>query len=164
MSERINAKTGTGIEDRLKGVLDGDMLDNALNFVAHLRSIGMTSDSGSRFHYKDEYTCILVFFKDKMHPSGLWVICDCPIEEYDGFPLDESLKEFARANVKICTGECGCSNWPRGGDKYIFGREFKSICSSEIQFLNPSAGELVKIKQLMDYWKLMIDEGMYKGR
>ena len=164
MFEQNNMNNKPSVEDKLKDVLSGEMLENALGFVAHLRSVGMTSDDDNRFYYKGEFTCILVFFKDNNFSDGLWVVCDCPIEEYDGFPLSEDLKEFARANVKICTGECGCPDWPRGGDKMVFGQEYKSICSSEIQFLNPDAEALVNVKMLMDYWKLMIDEGKYKGR
>ena len=163
MSEK-NETVAMEIGDRLKGVLSGDMLTNALDFTAYLNEIGMTCDKDNRFYYMGEYTCILVFFKDEENPNGLWVICDCPIEEYDGFPLGEDLKDFARANVKICTGECGCPDWPRGGDKAVFGQDYKSICSSEIQFINPDAEALKKVKLLMDYWKLMIDEGKYKGR
>ena len=156
MSEK-NETIEVAIENKLKGVLSGDILKNALDFTAYLKEIGMTYDKDNRFYYMGEYTCILIFFKDEENPSGLWVICDCPITEHDGYPLDDDLKEFARANVMICNGQCGCKDWPRGGDKTIFGQEYKSVCSSEIQFINPDAEALVKVKKLMEFWKYIIE-------
>ena len=168
MSEQNNTNANTTVEDKLKDVLSGDALTNALDFVAHLRSIGMTPDENNRFYFMGEYTCILVFFPHNDFPDGMWFICDCPIEEYDGFPLDESLKEFARANVQKCGDGSGCGgdcgHEARRATKKIFGKEYNSLCSSEIQFFDPNAEALVKVKKLMDYWKLMIAEGKYKGR
>jgi len=162
MSEQNNVNTNLTVEDKLKNTLSGDALNNALDFVAHLRAIGMTPED-TRFFYKGEYTCIIIFFKDENHPSGCWFICDCPIEEYDGFPLDENIKAFARTNVAMCRN-CGCGHENMGANKMIFGQYFEGICSSECQFIEPDAEALEKIKKLMDYWKLMIDEGKYKGR
>jgi len=146
------------IEERFGDVLSGETLANALDFTAFLREIGMTPDDDGRFHYRGEFTCIIIFFKDDEYPFGLWVICDCPIAEHEGYPMDEELKEFARSNVMICSGKCGCEAWPRGGDKTIFGREYKSLCSSEIQFINPNAEALIKIKELMKMWRFIIDD------
>ena len=145
------------VENELKKVLSGETLENALDFVAFLREAGMTThpDNPNRFCYMGKETCILVFFEHENFPSGLWVICDCPIDGHDGFPIDESLKEFARANVKVCDKCCGCPV-PRGGDKRIWGKEYKGVCSSEIQFVNPDAKALEKIKVLMELWKHQI--------
>ena len=150
------------VEDKLKQTLSGDTLNNALDFVAYLRAIGMIPED-TRFFYKGEHTCIIISFEHENHPSGYWGIYDCPIEEYNGFPLDENVKEFARANVAICRN-CGCGHENMGANKMVFGQHFEGICSSECQFHDPDAEAVEKIKKLMDYWKLMIDKGMYKGR
>jgi len=145
MSKRI-------IEDELRKALSGDLLENVLNFVAYLKEIGMTihPDDPNRFTYMGEYTCILVFFDDMLF------ICDCPICEHDGFPIEESLKEFAQANVKKCDNHQECDHEAKGATKTIFGKEFDNLCSSEIQFFNPDAESFEKIKKLMEYWKLII--------
>ncbi len=160
MSEHKHQNTYPQIGTKLTSALCGDALDNALGFAAFLLDKGMTPgpvlDSSIRFNYMGAETCILVFFKDEANPSGVWVICDCPIREHDGFPLDESLQAFARAHVMICRGEHGCPGWPRGGDKEIFGQAFKSLCSSEIHFIDPDAEALAKIRKLMEYWMLII--------
>ena len=157
MSEQEKKPT---IEDGLRKALSGDLLENALDFVAYLKEIGMTihPDDPNRFTYMGEYTCILVFF------DGMLFICDCPICEYDGLPLDVSLQEFALANIKKCEHHDGCDDKARAATKTIFGKEIDNLCSSEIQFFNLDATGFEKIKKLMDYWKLAIIESKYKGR
>ena len=154
--------TTPSVEDKLKAVLKGDTLTNALDFVAHLRAMGMTTED-TRFFYKGQHTCIIIAFEHEDFPDGYWGIYDCPIEEYDGFPLDEDAKALARANVAMCRG-CGCDHENRGANKMIFGQYFEGLCSSECQFHAPDAEALVGIKKLMDYWKIMIDEDEYNGR
>jgi hypothetical protein len=94
MIEQNNTGTRPEIEEKLKDTLSGGLLENALDFVAFLREIGMTPDENNRFHYMGEMTCILVFFKDANNPHGMLFVCDCPIREHDGFPIDESVKKF----------------------------------------------------------------------
>ena len=147
------------IKNNLKDALSGDPLTNALDFVAYLKNIGM-SDDGARVYYKDQMMCILITFKDTHNPSGGLCICDCPISEHDGFPIDESVKELVRANVKICES-CGsggdCGHKERGATKAIFSKKYDNLCSSEVMFINPDAREFEKIKVLMDLWKHKID-------
>ena len=147
------------IESNLKDTLSGETLENALDFVAYLKENGMTDD-GSRFYYKDELMCILILFKDEHNPSGGLCIFDSPFREHEGFPIDESVKEFARANVKKCEN-CGsggsCGHKEQGATKAIFGKEYDNLCSSEIMFVNPDAGGMEKIKKLMDLWKFKLD-------
>jgi len=144
------------LETRLQQCLTGETLHNSLNFVAYLKETGMTTttETSGYFTYMGELICIIIEFEvSDEHPEGMWIICDCQATQHDVLPLDEKLKEFLHANVSICTGECGCKDWPRGGDKIIFGQEFKSVCSSEIKYINPSSGELEKVKMLMELWK-----------
>ncbi|MCL2603771.1 MAG: hypothetical protein FWD90_04770 [Defluviitaleaceae bacterium] len=161
MANEGNNGIAQAIERALAAPLRGDYLKNALDFTAFLTGIGMTPDPIEevtiRFNYGGELTCILVFFKVDNDPNGLWVVCDCPISEYAGFPLSEELMNFARANVKICDA-CGCDHKERGATKSIFGKEYENLCSSEIQFLNPDTHALEKIKTFMEFWKHIIDD------
>jgi hypothetical protein len=129
-------------------------LSNALDYAAFLRASGMTNDDeyASNFYYMGEPTCVLLCFEDERYPSGLWGAYNSPIDEFEGMPLDEDLKEFSRANVRICSGECGCPNWPRGGSQTVFGKRFDSVCSSVITYHNPDAESLPKMKRMMEYW------------
>ena len=131
------------IEDSMKEVLGGELLENALNFVAHLKKSGMTLD-GNRFYYKGEMMCVIIWKKDENNPNGEWFICDCPLHEHDGFPIDESVVKYAQASVSKCRN-CGCSHEARGATKLIFGKEYDNLCSSEIAFINPNAEEMEKI-------------------
>jgi len=157
MSKQNNENTSHEIEDKLKNTLSGDALKNALDFVAFLRASGFTLEK-NRFFYMSVPTCLLLWFDHPDFPTGYWGIYDCPICEYDGIPLDESLKEFARANVRICKGKCGCLDWPRGGNQTVFGKEFNGACNSVIVFHDPDTHAVEKVKKLMEYWKLIINE------
>ena len=148
------------IEQVFKKQLSGDTLKNALDFVAFVRAKGWTNDDkySSNFYYMGEPAFVLLCFENENYPEGEWGIYNYPISDYEGFPLDESMKEFLWANVRFCKGQCGCPNWPRGGNQTVYGKEFESVCSSTIMFPNPDAEALEKIKALMDHWRLIIGD------
>lgn len=148
------------IEEEFINALRGGTLANALDFVAFARANGWTNDDEyrSNFYYMGKPTFVLLCFENEKYPDGEWGIYNYPTSEHDDFPLDEGMKEFLWANVRICTGECGCPNWPRGGDKMVYGKEYKSVCSSTIMFQNPEAEALEKIKALMERWKRIIEK------
>jgi len=153
MSDHNNADTR--VESTINRTLSGDALKNALDFVAFMRASGFKTDDeyGCNFYYMGEPTCVFLCFEPSENfPSGFWGIYNYPIDEYEGFPLDECYKEHARANVRICTGECGCPNWPRGGNQKVYGKDFESVCSSVVCFFNPDAEALETIKEMMEYW------------
>jgi hypothetical protein len=62
-----------------------------------------------------------------------------------------------RDNVKVCKGECGCKEWPRGGSLTIFGENFDSVCSSYFIFITPDDAALENIKKLTDLTKAAAD-------
>ena len=150
------------IEDKLKDTLSGDLLTNALDLVDYLKKNEMsngTEPGDTRFYYKGELMCILIFFKDENHPSGGGLmIFDCPLTEHEDFSIDKSVKEFVWDNIHNC-GSCGgsCDHKERGATKVVFGKEYENLCSSEIAFFDPDAEAIVKIKKLMDLWKFKID-------
>ena len=162
MSEQNS--TDTRVEDVMKNILRGETLKNALDFIAFMRASGFTTDDeyGNNFYYMGEPGNVLLCWNNEKYPEGEWGIFNSPIREYGGLPLDESLKEFSRANVRICTGECGCPTWPRGGNQTVFGKEYQHLCSSVIVFMVPDAEALEKIKKLVEYMKLIITEEVNK--
>ena len=135
------------IDDEILVKLDGHMQKNALDFVAYMRTAGMTNhaDMANAFLYDDKWVCILII------DNGGWTIYDNPLtKHYDDFRIDEELKKFAWANVHICaTGHCDSSPGVR---KTIFGKEYENVCTSEVAFRNPNAETLQKITQMIDIW------------
>ena len=128
------------------------MKKNALEFVAYLRAAGMTNHTtySNAFTYNGKWVCILLI------GDGEWTMYDHPLtQQYDDFPVEQHLKEFAWAHVHICTGG-HCKDEP-GFRKTIFGKEFDNVCSSEVEFINPDAEALKKIMQMIEIWKLSIE-------
>jgi len=156
MPEQSNAQAKIG--DKLHRVISGDKLRDAQDFVAYLFSMGMTplndEDGNVRFGYKGQLTCIIVYWKD------CWIICDAPASDSERFRIDEDLKEFAWLHVKTCNvfkgNPCGCGSEP-GKNFTVFGKDYKNICTSELQFFNPDAKILVNVKRLMALWVYKID-------
>jgi hypothetical protein len=142
------------IEEKLKDTLSGELLINALDFVAYLRSIGMTPGEGeTRFYYMGQFACIIIY------DSDWWMVCDCPTKEHKSFPIDESVKEYAWASVKQCDkcgGADGCGHEDMGAAKEIFGKRYENLCSSECHFFDPNGDDLVKLKKLMELWTHII--------
>ena len=159
MSENNTENIQPQIEDKIKEALNGEALRNALDFVAFLKDIGMTpcpENPYARFRYKDYYTCIVLY----PFPENGWIIGDCPVDETDGFLLEESVKEFVWENIVSCCGGCGCPEWKKEKDRTIFGKKYKSVCSCTVQFHNPDADALIKIKKLMELWIHIMDDSM----
>lgn len=144
------------IECNINNNLCGEALTNALDFISYLKRKGMTADDGARFCYKGQMMCIIIIMKNEKNPNGEWFICDCPIYEHAGYPINENVKLFVQENVQKCRS-CGCDHEARGATKIIFGKEYENLCSSEVAFINPDAEALEKIKVLMDLWVYKID-------
>jgi len=139
--------TSITAEDYFKGKLIGDRLDDARNLITFLADNGiMPGGGGGDFWiYRDKGLFVIHAYGDE---DNNWFIYG-HLENLESFPIDEGMKEFVWKNIRICTGQCGCPNWPRGGDKTVFGKEFKSVCSSVFMFQNPKNETLENIKKLV---------------
>ena len=161
MSEN-NESIRPKIEDEINDSQMDDLLKkNALDFVAYLRANGMTTDANhsKAFKYMDKFVCILDIYP--VDNIVGWTIIDSPIctSEYNDFPLDEHLKEFAWEHVTNCVN-CGCGNRP--GTQKILGKEFDNVCTYFVVFRNPDAETLQKVIQLIEVLKHYIDENVNK--
>jgi len=158
MSESKN--TQLKIENDLSDALSGSKLENALDFIAYMKASGMTphTEHQGAFEYRGEWVCIVCIIPLDGEPS--WVIFDNPLtSKLDDFPVDSPLKEFAWANVNICTscgGSSGCGSQP-GRRKTIFGKVFDNVCTSDVAFWNPDGVALDKIKRMISIWKESVD-------
>jgi len=185
MPESSNAEVFAKIEEETRTYLSGDNLRIALDFIAYLRESGRTwvlSDYHPEFYYMGELTCLIAYRKSALDkatirklrrkikkagnrfeydPSSSWNICcwqhEDDIYEPDGFPADEGLKEFARANVWKCI-RCGGCDAPGGGCRTVFGKEYDNACCNVFQLANPDDEMLEHIKKLMELQKHIIAE------
>jgi len=152
MSEENNTDVFAKIEEKIRDSQSGDNLKNALGLVAYLRESGRTCKFGAHpeFYYMGEFTCLIVC-------EEFLVCCwegECDLYEPDGFPVDDSLKEFARANVVKCFG-CGGCDGLGPVRRTVFGKEYDGACCNIFHFHSPDGETLEKIIKLMELQKYM---------
>ena len=167
MSEQ---KNNLQIEEEINEKLTGDLQKNALKFIEFLKTKDMTVDAvhSSVFRYHGEAVCVVVLHPNYDENLGWNVylgdydssICS---GDYENFPIDEQLKEFAWTHKHTCghflsNGEvCGCGNQP-GKSFKILGKEFDNICTSLMWFGNADGETLEKLMKLVEIWIRCIDE------
>ena len=169
MSEQPNPK----IEDFINELLDGEMRENALDFVAWLRAnkfgISATSNSLSwKVTCKGKTVCrIMDMTKDR------WHIENYPDNVERQLELTKGLEELiVRENMQdviwthMTARKCRLCNPERcakqfGGDaatftgctKVYFGREFKHLCKYTSDFYNPDKRAVECNKKICDLKK-----------
>ena len=121
-----------GIEDIMREHLSGDMLANALDFVAYMKSNDMSFKDGA-VHYKDNAVCYMHFGtsesgkeEDYPNPWTIWMDGDYSEERADA-PIGEQMKEFIWTNCINKCGNCGSDCSP-GKSAVIFGKKFDNLC------------------------------------
>ena len=154
----------TQFVEYIKENFTGDTQKNALNFVQHITSLGMTG-SGSmndgQFVYKGVKVCN-TYFGNSSHNPGypepwtMWGFGDYS-KEVEGVQIDERMKEIAWLNLCICD-DCKAS-WCNRSEKreIVFDRDFENICHGAFCFTDPNADEVACMKSLMEMQKCAID-------
>lgn len=160
MSEQ---KSHVKIEDTINEILEGELRENALNFVAYLNADKLSPvplpyemDNGKTIGYKIPYNGHFLGWI-LINEDGNWCF---QIFNYLDFgegvhseERDEKFKETVYAHVKICGSPCYDECW-RAKDVKIFGKEFKSVCSQHSRdFVNPDSQTIAHIKKLIHYSK-----------
>jgi len=143
------------IEDAFNAFLIGDTLKNALDFAEFLRANELVYDGEHEIHYKDKLACYIDPPNEIEHRWRVWTVGDYS-REYEGFPIDERMKEIAWANVVKC-GYCNGVDCAPGKAELIFGKEFANVCngadSLAMRFANPDAEALERLKRLVELRK-----------
>ena len=145
------------IEDVVNEALKDDAQRNALDFVAHLKTIGVTLDDSDNYFwnavYKGKGMCVINV--DTEHTSFDIFVNDFPVAWENG-PVDERTKEIVWANVRphdpTCHGKCS-----PGSRKVIFGKTFDNLCRSFLGIYTPDAKTTACTIKLMDGLKNDID-------
>ena len=152
-----------GFEDSINKFLSGDARQNALSFVQHLASLGVTfgDDGGSRPKYKGVTMCDLHIDGETGGYPGPWTIWIYWIHwtHAENIPNDEHFKDIIWANIDYCR-KChgGNTEWCKSDKKKtIFGRDFDNVCQSAIAFTDPDAEAVECAKKLMNMIKHAID-------
>ena len=149
------------LRDEINEQLTGDLQKDALEFLAYLESDELALDSVG------EPICCMLIHPIQNQPYWNLYIGGYPSliykTERQDLPIDDELKELVWSLVKVCTHfktngkECGCGQQP-GFNLTIFGKKFDSCCHCPIWFGNPDAETVVKIKKLIEAWKLCVAE------
>ena len=152
------------IEDAIADVLNGDVLKNALNFIAYLRENKMNPAWSATNAWKVTYKTFTVCFL-RLHgaadyhnlAAGSWHILPF-IGEYESDLLSNELKEIVWANKKKCQlcGQCALQL------NTIFGKEFDTACEGSILFVNPNAEAIECVKKMIALRRNAIQEGNTK--
>ena len=152
------------LEDVLNDYLEGDNLQNALNFTAWLRANKMapqyisgylTGDMGMSWSVtygkkenKANRVCHIKLYNNSWHicPSG---------DYYDDFKNNVELEQLITSNLNPCTGiETRCSHMCNSGMGHtmtFFGKEFNKLCGGfTIRLRNIEDAMLEKVKKVIE--------------
>lgn len=149
------------IEDIIGDVLNGDVLMNALNFIAYLRENKMTSQWSAtnvwKVSYKTYSICFMrLYGAAEYHnlEADSWHIVPF-IGEYEDISLSDEFKEIVWANKETCQrcGKCALEL------SQIFGRKFDYACEKSIVFTNPDAKNIECAIKLVELRRNAIREG-----
>jgi len=134
MSEQNTVSNTYTFENVIRDKLTGKTQQNALDYIAFLKANGIPGDDV--YYVPGAYLCNI----HQVDHTG-WHISMEHIDsilcrsEYQDFPVDEKVKEFAWAHVSKC-GNHGCGFNP-GRRVMLFGKELHHTCFGLMGFENP---------------------------
>jgi hypothetical protein len=133
------------IEDAAGKILEGEKLQNLLDFAAWLRSNEMPPIWVHWCRWRIKPICDI----DVSYGAGIWhwnINFNPWIFYEDDLPLDERSKKIAWAHVRLCKNCGGCGP---GGRLMLLGKEFERVCHQTLTFWNPGTEEIECMKQLI---------------
>ncbi len=150
------------IEEVIVGILDGDALQNALDFISFLRANKMsptlTAANAWAVSYKGQRVCyIRVAGTAYYHnlENGSWHIahvnygCTKLIgytDDSEQYISDEKLNDIVLDKVKSCTR---CANCKRGNSLTILEKQFDEVCHTWLLMKNPNADAVNCAKKIV---------------
>ena len=141
------------IEETIADVLDGDALENALDFVSFLRANKLSPRWASlnawAVSYKNQRVCYIRLSGTAHYhnlENGSWHInhvnygkTDLVGDDNEQFVSDEALKDMVWGNVKYCTR---CYNCKTGNVVTLLGKQFDEVCHSWFMMKNPDVSAI----------------------
>lgn len=147
------------IEDYVKEYLDGQARQNALDFIAFLRSSGFDFYKDNNGYWKDkvyywvklgEERLCFIAIKDPEEPENLWTVWSDDSSAYEADIPEEDVKHIAWEHIDFCA-HCGsCSGGKR---KTVFGKTFDDVCGCTFRVDDPSARDLLFLKKMIEIRK-----------
>ena len=150
------------VENAIKEKLTGDTQKNAMDFIVFLRANEFTlkehEEHGHSWSviYKGIFPVLIHF-----DVAGFELVIDlCTRDFYGDGILDNDLKEFIWAHTVNCPDGCDGTTICDRSQKNIkiFGKEYKNICITPLQILNPNANDFAQTKKLFLLLKQNIDD------
>ena len=149
------------LEDALNELVNGDVLKNALDFVAYLRANKMspawTTPNSWKVSCKGKGVCYIKIGPMPGHhrlENGSWLINfhGSFARDYEPFFASEKLKKNAWANIKHCwkcNEDCVAEKkWVRAP---VLGKEFDNVCKNiRVVMTNPNAETVECAKALVE--------------
>ena len=146
------------IEDKMKNVLSGNKLKNALEFASFLRENELSPewhDSGHGWDVVCNNESVgFIAVNGALTKSDSWTIWFNSCDFDESVSVDKNLKETAWKHASICGNfssggkDCGCGDQP-GFSRMIFGKKFENRCHSPLMFENPDDKTLENVKKLI---------------
>ena len=143
------------LKQMMSSVLNGDVLENALDFAEFLTANAMNV-ADAEISYQGKPVAYMHLGAGDVCPSPwtIWTEGDYTTDS-ETISLDSEQKALAWDKVDPCAS-CGGECAP-GTNRTIFGREFSNICNAVMVFYQPNAEELVTLKKLLTIRKFQID-------
>ncbi len=152
------------IENILSDVLNGDVLKNALGFIAYLRENRINPQWSAtnvwKISYKSFSMCFIRAYGAAEYHNlepATWHIVPF-IGEYEGSDLSDEFKDIVWAHKRTCPG-CGLCSLELNT---VFGKKYDYACEKAIIFTNPDAMELECVKKLLGLRRIAIKAGEAK--
>lgn len=144
------------IEEIVPELLDGELRETALGFVAYLRAKKHTPQYSSTNSWKISYQGKCVCYIKMSHKMirNIWRVAFY-LDEYD-HEFSEGFNKTVQDNLKPC--EACLMACPKGLKLTVLGKEFSGICRHfPVQFENPNDLTLEYVKELIEYRKSLIN-------
>ena len=138
------------IEEIAHDYLDGENLDNLIDFVAWMRANRMTPTFANKSKEGVNYTSRICYLKLRYGSWYMWP-AGRKNEYVNDFLECEELKDIVCMSLAKCTS-CGHQcNSGTGFTKSVCGKDFENICGCcPVRFHNPNMKTLKTIKKVIE--------------
>jgi hypothetical protein len=139
------------VEDIASDYLDGDALDNLLDFVAWMRANRMTPTFANQSKEGINYTSHICYVKLFHGKWAIWISGKHRKHKgafVEDFLICEELKEPVSADLARC---CNCGHGCPPCSVTVCGTKYDNVCPCcTVRFYNPNAETLKSIKRVIN--------------
>ena len=143
------------IEDEIPKYLSGEMMQSALELMAHMRANKMPpswqSTNTWKAIHKGQNTCVIRLLE------GSWIVAprisrwSRPVKSYNLYEKEivgEGLQYILIANINFCGACCTCGP---GWKMDFLGKEYENVCHNvPVRYVDPGEAEIGFIKRVLE--------------